>query len=971
MDTKENKGLRKYLSPLSAWALSFGCAVGWGSFVMPGTTFLPMAGPLGTAIGIGLGAFIMLIIGMNYHYMMNRYPDSGGTLIYSTKTFGYDHGYLSAWFMILVYVAIIWANATALTLICRNLFGSALQFGFHYEIQGYQIYFGETLLSILAILIFGSICIIDKVLAVRLQVLASVVMILGIGIVFFNVASNQEVSLSGFRPFFAYGDMSVMGQVSTIVALSPWAFVGFESISNSTESFKFSAKKAIWIFLASLLTGAAFYIMLSTIAAAIHPPGFESWTDYVAALNGLDGLEGLPTFYVTNTVMGKEGLIILGFSCTAAIVTGLIGNFVAASRLLFAMARDGIMPKWFCKLDRKEIPRNALLALMLISVLVPLLGRTAIGWIVDVNTIGAVIAYGYTSASAFVTARADKNRFVQASGAIGFLVSLIFFFYFMSWSAGTMSTESYLILAAWSIFGFVYFRYIFKQDKKKRFGKSTIVWIGLLFLIFFTSLMWVKQSTEDETRDVVGRISKFYEEQYMDDDPYTIARTEKYLKDQLEQANKVQTRNSMIQMGIILVSLGIMFSIYTTISKREKKMEIEKLEALEMSQAKSTFLSNMSHDIRTPMNAILGYLNIAEKETSLAEVMKYISKIKASSQHLLALINDVLEMSRIESGKIELEPIKMDICKTFTEVGDMFTTQMNEKKIDFNIDFSQVRHRMVYCDKYRLNRVLLNLVSNAYKFTPEEGSIFLSLYEIECEEENYGKYEIRVKDSGIGMSKEFALKVFDAFERENNSTVSKIQGTGLGMSITKSIVDMMGGKILVNSEKGVGTEFIINLKLKIMEEAQQIQENSAEGTPVVTEVDFSKKRLLLVEDMEINREIALMILSSLGFMVETAENGREALEKVAASSPGYFDAVLMDIQMPVMDGYEAAREIRKLDGSLSQVPIIAMTANAFSEDVKKAEDAGMNGHVAKPIDVKVLTDTLRKILGRVEQIFDP
>ncbi|MBO6149413.1 MAG: amino acid permease [Lachnospiraceae bacterium] len=631
-----------------------------------------------------------------------------------------------------------------------------------------------------------------------------------------------------------------------------------------------------------------------------------------------------------------------------------------------SMSHKGILPKWFGGLNKEAIPKNALLFLMGISVFVPFLGRTAIGWIIDVNTIGATVAYGYTSAAACACAAKEGDKKVQATGIIGIAAAVIFFIYFMVISTNAMSTESYLILAAWSILGFVYFRQVFSRDKEGRFGKSTVVWIGLLFLIFLTSLLWVRKATGEMTRQVVKNISEYYEEEEAEHDRATVARTERYLAEQMEKANGQLVRNSIIQMVMIVAALAIMLNVYGIMSKRQKEAELQRQIAEESSKAKTIFLSNMSHDIRTPMNAIIGYINLSKQEDPTKEQLKeYLGKIEYSSRHLLALINDVLEMSRIESGKMNLEPIAVDLKKSIAEVRDMFLTQMEEKHIDFSVDVSQIKHPYVYCDKNRLNRVLLNLLSNAYKFTPEYGTVSVSAWEIESAEEGYGKYEIRVKDSGIGMTDEFAARVFEAFERERNSTVSGIEGTGLGMAITKSIVDLMQGSIVVNTAPEKGTEFIITLPLRLQEGKEALPEESpAEEKEPQGKLDFSRMRLLLVEDMMVNREIATMLLKNLGFAIETAENGKEGADKVAAAAPGYYNAVLMDIQMPVMDGYEATRTIRGLENKeLAGIPIIAMTANAFSEDVRKAHEAGMNGHIAKPIDMDNLISTLKDVLG--------
>ena len=959
-------GLGRYLSPLSVWALSFGCAVGWGSFVMPGTTFLPKAGPLGTALGIFAGAVVMFIIGMNYHYLMNKYPDAGGTLTYSIKTFGYDHGFLSSWFLILVYIAIIWANATALALIARNLFGSLFQFGFHYQVLGYDVYFGEIVLTLAAILLLGAVCIFGKRLAVGLQVVLALLLFFGVVICAFFAMKVHHGGINTMAPAFSVDGRMPFRQFFSIVALSPWAFAGFESVSNSTAGFKFSVKKTIWIMAAALACGTVVYVLLTQMAVLVLPEGYADWTEYIADLGNISGLKGLPTFYAAHAAMGRNGIFLLGLAAMAGIITGLVGNYIAASRLLYTMAEDRILPEWFGKLNADGSPKNAFLFLMAISLPIPFFGRTAIGWIVDVNTVGATIAYGYTSAAAFVNAREEKNRKMQATGLIGLVMSVVFFFYFMAWSSGAMATESYLILEFWCILGFMYFRYMFGKDKDRRFGKSTAVWIGLLFLIFFTSLVWVKQATDDMTESVAHNISDYYEQMNPNQNVERIADVESYIAGQLEKADRVQTRNSFIQMGLNVIALAIMFSIYSTMSGREKQMEREKYQAEESSKAKGIFLSNMSHDIRTPMNAIIGYINLAERdENDLSKMREYLAKIKTSSHHLLALINDVLEMSRIESGKMDLEVAAVDLKKTLMEVQDMFSTQMEEKSIHFHVDVSHAKRSLVYCDKKRLNRVLLNLLSNAYKFTPEGGNVSVSLWQIDDGDEEYGRYELRVSDSGIGMTKEFAAKVFEAFERERTSTVSGIQGTGLGMAITKSIIDLMGGTIEVNTAPDAGTEFVIRVRFKLQEEnGVSSVDTEKEKDDQILAPDYSKMRLLLVEDMEINREIAKEVLEEIGFSIEAVENGKEAVEKFSSSPSDYYDAVLMDIQMPVMDGYEATRNIRKLEEERdARVPIIVTTANAFSEDVKKAMDAGADAHVAKPIDFDELLDTMKRIIS--------
>ena len=448
----------------------------------------------------------------------------------------------------------------------------------------------------------------------------------------------------------------------------------------------------------------------------------------------------------------------------------------------------------------------------------------------------------------------------------------------------------------------------------------------------------------------------------------------------LQSALRIQVVFTVLLLGLVLLALisivraersSKMIKIEKETNQKLNKLRVAAEDALKVaesaSKAKSTFLSNMSHDIRTPMNAIIGFATLALDDIRDGKkVQDYLSKILSSSKHLLGLINDILDMSRIESGKVVLEEQETDLVTTLQELQSIMEGQAKERKLKLHVDYSNLRDRHVFCDKTRLNQVMFNLLANAVKFTSEGGSIWLTMSQLEptCEVEDRAIYEIRVKDTGIGMDKEFIKHIFEPFERERTSTVSKIQGTGLGMAITKNIVDMMGGTIEVESQKGVGTEFIIRLELRLQAEARVANEEGtkqhghAEGV-----AEFAGKRLLLAEDNELNREIACMLLSKYGFVIDTAENGQEAVDLVAASAPDYYDLVLMDIQMPVMDGHEATRRIRNLeDKELAKVPVVAMTANAFDEDRKAAKECGMNGFISKPINMQEVVQALRMCL---------
>lgn len=574
-------------------------------------------------------------------------------------------------------------------------------------------------------------------------------------------------------------------------------------------------------------------------------------------------------------------------------------------------------------------------------------------------------------------------------------------------------------------------------------------------------------------------------------------------------------RVSITVMSIMAVLLVLAFVSIIMVQRSSQMVKVEQKNNQELNKlrlaaedamvaaesankAKSTFLSNMSHDIRTPMNAVIGFATLALANVENTEKVKdYLAKILSSSNHLLSLINDILDMSRIESGKIQLEEQEANLSDMLHDIKTIISGQIHAKQMELYMDVLDVTDEDVFCDKTRLNQVLLNLLSNAIKFTLPGGTISIRVTQLPNAPEGKGLYEFRVKDNGIGMSQEFAERIFEPFERERTSTVSKIQGTGLGMAISKNIIDMMGGTITVQTEKEKGTEFIIRLALRLQAESRSVERiKELEGlkalvvdddfntcdsvtkmlvqvgmrsewtlfgkeavlrarqsvelndpfhayiidwrlpdmngievtrqiralgdaTPIIiltaydwadiedearaagvtafcakpmfmsdlrdsllsalgqqeprsdsvlpvvlNEEDFKGKHLLLVEDNELNKEIALEILGEYGFQVDTADNGAVAVEKVVASRPGDYDLVLMDIQMPVMDGYEATRCIRALENpALSGIPILAMTANAFDEDKKASLECGMNGFLSKPIQIEELIQMLQSVFG--------
>ena len=392
-----------------------------------------------------------------------------------------------------------------------------------------------------------------------------------------------------------------------------------------------------------------------------------------------------------------------------------------------------------------------------------------------------------------------------------------------------------------------------------------------------------------------------------------------------------------------------------------RSAEEARREAEQANLAKQEFLSSMSHDIRTPMNAIVGMTSLALDNTDNPEqVRDYLGKIALSSKHLLGLINDVLDISKIESGKMTLNMETVSLREVMDSIVNIMQPQVKEKKQRFNAAAYEILAEDVRCDGVRLNQVLLNLLGNSVKFTPEQGAVELTVYqEALPEDASRVRTHFLVRDTGIGMSKEYQQVIFESFSREDNTRVRKTEGSGLGMAITKYIVDAMGGTISVHSEQGRGSEFHVVFDL---ERAAAPAAQAADGGERTGGVDLKGKRILLAEDNELNWEVARELLSILELELDWAENGEICAEKFRKSPVGYYDAILMDVRMPVMDGYEATAAIRGLERGDAAVPIIAMTADAFSEDIQRCLACGMNDHLAKPIDIETVARKLKKHL---------
>jgi len=420
-----------------------------------------------------------------------------------------------------------------------------------------------------------------------------------------------------------------------------------------------------------------------------------------------------------------------------------------------------------------------------------------------------------------------------------------------------------------------------------------------------------------------------------------------YIKDNLRVV-------SIWFVSVVLIIVWII--VYLLIQARKAQIQAEKANA-----AKSDFLFNMSHDIRTPMNALLGYSELIKRELTDPKLLDYQEKMEQSGNLLLSIINNVLDMARIESGKVELDEDYVKIRDIYQGIYKIFQAEAEKKGIHLKMEYD-VKHEHVICDETKNREIFLNLISNAVKYTASGGRVTIRITELDCDRKDYVRIRTQVIDTGIGMSEEFLPSLFEAFARERNTTDGKIAGTGLGMPIIKKYIDMMYGTIEVESKQGEGSKFTVTLEYRIADKSYY--ERATEKFSDMDETRISGKHILLAEDNDLNAEIAEFILEDMGLIVDRVEDGVQCVSRIEQKPAGTYDLILMDIQMPNMDGYRATEMIRGLsDKDKATIPIIAMTANAFEEDRKKALAKGMNGHIAKPVDAEKVEKTICSVLG--------
>ena len=574
-----NSKLQPYLSPLAVWALSVGSAIGWGSLVVTSSSYLSQAGPLGSIIGLLLGFVMMLMVSNHYHFLANRYPGTGGLYNYVKNIFGYDRAFLIAWFMFLIYISIFWANATSIPLFARYFLQGVFKRWYLFTVFGYEVYLGEALVTLAVMWLIGLLCMKSKKMTARSMVVMVLLFTIGITVCFVVAMSGHGSSGMTMNPAFLPGK-NVLRQIVRIAFISPWAFIGFETVSHSAAEYNFKHSKMFRILVISTAVTTLLYIFVILLSVTAYPEGCSSWLDYIGRLNEFEGIAGLPAFYAANHYLGTAGVNILMISLLALVLTSLIGMLRALSRLCYAVAQDGILPERFSILNRKQIPVKAILLVLLVSLPIPFLGRTAIGWIVDTTTIGATIIYGFASVAVFKASKQEGSRKDRVISGICLIILVIFAVYLLfpsAFSDYTLATETYVLLAVWSLLGLLYFHRVIQKDHARKFGKAIIVWLALLAFIVLMAMTWAERLNEDREKTIMTEIAG-----YMDgtaDQEILEQDQDAFLAIQLNRLHRADNISVFVIVGLFGLALIVMLSNYRTMQKWERLANEERDEA--------------------------------------------------------------------------------------------------------------------------------------------------------------------------------------------------------------------------------------------------------------------------------------------------------------------------------------------------------------------------------------------------------
>ena len=762
----------KYLTSLDVWAMAFGCMVGWGAFVMPGSTFLPVAGPAGTIISMVIGLVVMLVIGSCISFLMTRSSGSGGIYVYTKEALGRDHAFLCSWFLCLSYLTIVFLNGTALFLVIRAVLGDAAHRGYSYAIAGKPVYVYEVLLSVAALAGVGFLFLVAKKLLKRLATVLAVILLAGIVVT--TAACLPHADPHDIFMTFGYEDVSRGFGIFSLVILAPWAFVGFEVVTFAASHFTFPAPKTKRVITTAIIIAALAYTFLTLVSVSIIPEGYTSWQAYIADLGKLNGIVSIPSFYAAKKTMGTTGLVLVVVTAMAAILTGIIGAYRATVSLLSTMAGDKILSERFLK------PGHCILFVMILSVFISFLGRNSLVWFIDLTAFGAIVAYGYTSAAAYKIAKTQNNYRIMAAGLLGIVSSVLFGIAQIvpcMAAVDAMCSEAFLLLSLWCLLGFVFYWRMVRRSTLAEYSSMASSGLALFTLLLYTALMWL------------GKLLMAQKD--------------------LESLHRALITGGIALMVIVFVGLTVMLYIQNRVSKMHEAARRERIRLAEGSLARSQFLLNMSHDIRPPMNAVVNYAKLALKEPD-GMLRDYLRRIEKSGLELKTIIDGIFEATKSGNDEFDLELDPTDLSLSFEELNDLFSEEIKRKRVNFSVHVSLVRNRYVWCDGKDFKQILSDIVSRACRRTPEGGAVSASICETGSGENGYSTYELRFQNSGPGLSREEAAKLFTAD--------APLEGADPGLAGTKEIIDRMGGAAEVFSSPGKGTEVVLRFKFRLARE---------------------------------------------------------------------------------------------------------------------------------------------------------
>ncbi|MBR4721388.1 MAG: amino acid permease [Clostridia bacterium] len=695
--------MKPFMSPLTVLAFAVGTSVGWGSLVVTSNTYLKQAGPLGSVLGLLIGAAIMILVCWNYHYLANRYPEGTGVYFFTKKVFGYDRAFLISWFVFLLYASIFWANATAVPLFARYIFGDVFRFGYLYTIFGYEIYLGELLLTAAVIGLTVFLMINSKKTIARVMIGLVAIFVVSITVCFIVGIVNFLSGSVGFNPNFAPDSLPI-AQVAKIASISPWAFIGFESVMHSSTEFNFPKKQVFGILSLSIIITTALYIFVTLLSVTAYPPEYSSWVEYIDDLGNLSGLKALPAFYATGYYLGDFGIMLLFFALFALIATSLIANLWALCRMMHVIGRDSILSERFTKLNEKGIPAMAILFVGAISLFVLFLGRSAIGWIVDVTTIIAIFLYGFVAAATIKCAKQDNDKKSFAAGLIVLIAMTVFgvFIIVPELHTNALSSETYLLFILWSVFGMIFFHHVISKDRARHFGKAMIVWVAFVSIILLLGIIWM-DTIKQETMIKILNAFDAYRDGEAPKEILAMSESD-YMGVLVNRLDRTTTNSLMVVLGLFAISIGGFLSNYFSMKKYQNilKDDVEKKNQ-HIADLQQNFVIGMLTMIESRDNSTGGHINrTSDIVKILAEEMKqdeslglddefYDCIITAAPMHDIGKIA-VDDAILRKPGRFTLE--EFEIMKTHTTEGARIISQIVES-VD-NERFKQIAINMAH-----------------------------------------------------------------------------------------------------------------------------------------------------------------------------------------------------------------------------------------------------------------------------------